>query len=68
MVNNFLSEKGLQEKFKPKWAECFIHVLNAILLVEVGLNKFFFFGLPAPIGSIQPISCRMIGRDLSGWG
>jgi hypothetical protein len=43
MVNNFLSEKGLQEKFKPKWAECFIHVLNAILLVEVGLNKFFFF-------------------------
>jgi len=43
MVNNFLSEKGLQEKFKPKWAECFIHVLNAILLVELGLNKFFFF-------------------------
>jgi len=26
MVNNFLSEKGLQEKFKPKWAECFIHL------------------------------------------
>ena len=43
MVNNFLSEKGLQEKFKPKWAECFIHLLNTILLVEVGLNKFFFF-------------------------
>ena len=42
MVNNFLSEKGLQEKFKPKWAECFIHVLDTILLVEVGLNKFFF--------------------------
>jgi len=56
MVNNFLSEKGLQEKFKPKWAECFIHVLNALLLVEVGLNKFFFFGLPTPIFSIQPIS------------
>jgi hypothetical protein len=43
MVNNFLSEKCLQEKFWPKWAECFIHVLDAILLVEVGLNKFFFF-------------------------
>jgi hypothetical protein len=48
MVNNFLSEKGLQEKFKPKWAECFIHVLTTILLVEVGLNKFFFFH-PFPI-------------------
>jgi hypothetical protein len=23
-------------------AECVIHVLNAILVVEVGLNKFFF--------------------------
>ena len=42
MVNNFLSEKGLQEKFKPKWAECFIHLLNAILLVEVEFNKFLF--------------------------
>ncbi|MEY3644463.1 MAG: hypothetical protein RLZZ207_1158 [Bacteroidota bacterium] len=45
MVNNFLSEKCLQEKFRPKWAECFIHVLNAILLVEVGFNKFLFFSM-----------------------
>lgn len=42
MVNNFLSEKCLQEKFRPKWAECFIHLLDAILLVEVEFNKFLF--------------------------
>jgi hypothetical protein len=48
MVNNFLSEKCLQEKFRPKWAECFIHVLNAILLVELGFNKFLFSRIQSP--------------------
>lgn len=51
MVNNFLSEKGLQEKFKPKWAECFIHVMITILLVAIGLNKFFFSSLFLALGS-----------------
>jgi uncharacterized membrane protein len=51
MVNNFLSEKGLQEKFKPKWAECFIHVMITILLVAVGFNKFFFSAYFPSLGS-----------------
>jgi len=36
VVNNFLNKNGLQEKLKPRLAECLIHVLGTILHLAVG--------------------------------